>query len=250
MEENWQNIEPSWYAKLLESDEWLEKRNYIVKRDSNVCQRCQNISYLNNEEFTLMLGKLKKTPKGFFLILETQEQDIPRKIDNSDNLIINKAYFSIVTNNNPVEINNHQIISIFSIDSTNLKAKNLIKDILVNSNYKKSVFLKDKLQNFIGENLNSIIWKMTKYLNVHHEFYQIGKKPWEYKNDSLVTVCQPCHKKIHQEEVIYLRDEKGNKIELIVCDRCFGTGVLHQFHHVENGICFKCKGNRFIQKLI
>jgi len=34
-------------------------------------------------------------------------------------------------------------------------------------------------------------------LNVHHAYYEKGKKVWEYKNGSLVTWCQKCHKIRH-----------------------------------------------------
>ncbi len=33
-----------------------------------------------------------------------------------------------------------------------------------------------------------------KTLNVHHGFYSKGKKPWEYPNESLFTLCEDCHK--------------------------------------------------------
>lgn len=29
-----------------------------------------------------------------------------------------------------------------------------------------------------------------------------------------------------------------------VCTRCHGSGRLPQFKHIENGICFKCRGVR------
>jgi len=32
-----------------------------------------------------------------------------------------------------------------------------------------------------------------KTLNVHHCYYIYGKKPWEYSDDSLITLCEPCH---------------------------------------------------------
>ena len=35
-------------------------------------------------------------------------------------------------------------------------------------------------------------------LNVHHSFYVLGVKPWEYRSDSLGTYCEGCHKKRHQ----------------------------------------------------
>jgi 5-methylcytosine-specific restriction endonuclease McrA len=31
-------------------------------------------------------------------------------------------------------------------------------------------------------------------LNVHHVGYQKGKDPWGYRNDELVTLCEPCHR--------------------------------------------------------
>jgi len=36
-------------------------------------------------------------------------------------------------------------------------------------------------------------------LNVHHAFYESGHAPWEYEPDTLFTLCQDCHGKIHEE---------------------------------------------------
>ncbi len=30
-------------------------------------------------------------------------------------------------------------------------------------------------------------------LNVHHKQYFNGKKPWEYKDEDLITLCECCH---------------------------------------------------------
>jgi hypothetical protein len=30
-------------------------------------------------------------------------------------------------------------------------------------------------------------------LHVHHRYYIKDKKPWEYENDTLVTLCEECH---------------------------------------------------------
>lgn len=32
-----------------------------------------------------------------------------------------------------------------------------------------------------------------KSLQVHHLVYEKGKKPWEYENDELITLCEDCH---------------------------------------------------------
>lgn len=36
-------------------------------------------------------------------------------------------------------------------------------------------------------------------LNVHHKKYLKGKAPWEYSNDLLETLCEPCHGKEHEK---------------------------------------------------
>ena len=36
-------------------------------------------------------------------------------------------------------------------------------------------------------------------LNVHHIRYINGRKPWEYDDDNLITLCGSCHKKTHDD---------------------------------------------------
>jgi len=35
-------------------------------------------------------------------------------------------------------------------------------------------------------------------ISVHHLYYEKGKKPWEYDNESLVTLCDKCHKEAQE----------------------------------------------------
>ena len=37
-------------------------------------------------------------------------------------------------------------------------------------------------------------------LAVHHRWYSFGAEPWDYPDDCLLTLCQPCHDKTHSEE--------------------------------------------------
>lgn len=39
---------------------------------------------------------------------------------------------------------------------------------------------------------------MTNDLNVHHIRYVPGRKPWEYDDGDLVTLCGNCHKAVHE----------------------------------------------------
>lgn len=36
-------------------------------------------------------------------------------------------------------------------------------------------------------------------LTVHHKEYKKNTDPWDYDNDQLITLCEDCHKKIHNK---------------------------------------------------
>ncbi|WP_158960640.1 hypothetical protein [Myroides fluvii] len=86
-------------------------------------------------------------------------------------------------------------------------------------------------------------------LHVHHKYYIKGKLPWDYLDDALITLCHGCHQETHDtEEIPVYTDEKMiDKMDLTSCDRCNGSGYLSEFHYYQNGICFKCKGNKFLE---
>lgn len=39
----------------------------------------------------------------------------------------------------------------------------------------------------------------SRTLHVHHLFYKYGVEPWDYDNDTLVTLCEKCHSKTHSK---------------------------------------------------
>ena len=84
-------------------------------------------------------------------------------------------------------------------------------------------------------------------LHVHHLYYIYGRLPWEYKTESLITVCHKCHFEIHKNELIpvYTDETLNTKVKLTPCKRCCGTGFLEQFIYYQNGICFQCDGRKF-----
>jgi len=47
-------------------------------------------------------------------------------------------------------------------------------------------------------------WRCTgchandRFLHVHHRRYIPGRKPWEYADDDLTSLCDECHKLIHK----------------------------------------------------
>ena len=86
----------------------------------------------------------------------------------------------------------------------------------------------------------------VKGLNVHHRYYVKDKLPWEYPDEALVTLCEDCHKKLHESCHVPIYSSENDITNplgyAVTCDRCGGSGYLPQYNHVQHGICFKCGG--------
>lgn len=83
----------------------------------------------------------------------------------------------------------------------------------------------------------------VKGLNIHHKFYTRGRKPWEYPNDALITLCEDCHKKRHETTPVSLFDAQHNHVKnLCSCKKCGGSGYLSQYWYRDNGVCYDCRG--------
>jgi len=58
---------------------------------------------------------------------------------------------------------------------------------------------KKRLEIMQRDDFKCLCCKSKDSLVVHHLYYKYGMKPWQYKNDSLVTLCSKCHTKLHDE---------------------------------------------------
>lgn len=116
-------------------------------------------------------------------------------------------------------------------------------DLIKESGLYSSLDKKDAVKAYIIEKLQLFKFKA---LNIHHEYYLLGKKPWEYSNDAFVTLCSECHQKrhLHQKTPIYEVVNNDRKISCYarLCNKCNGTGYLPQYSYYCGGICFDCNG--------
>ncbi|HDM8135507.1 TPA: HNH endonuclease [Vibrio harveyi] len=53
-----------------------------------------------------------------------------------------------------------------------------------------------------------------KTLNVHHSLYINGRKPWEYCESDLETVCEDCHRELHKVKRLYSSATLDKKISM------------------------------------
>jgi hypothetical protein len=90
-------------------------------------------------------------------------------------------------------------------------------------------------------------------LQVHHRYYVLSKLPWDYPDDALLTLCQVCHVELHRTQQVPVYEEMDGKLvkrSLRPCIRCLGAGWFPQWTHIEEGVCFKCRGAMFTQEVV
>lgn len=85
-------------------------------------------------------------------------------------------------------------------------------------------------------------------LHVHHKLYIVGKLPWEYTDDDLITLCNWCHWDFHEKNIVPVFrsvNDKMEQLDINPCFRCNAAGWFPEYSHVYSGICFRCKGARY-----
>jgi hypothetical protein len=224
------------YSDLLLSTEWKNKRTEIIKRDKLCCLNCNNKNVISNLKVSqaLLMTNPTNNHVGFFLInremfkLKTRikcfidsrkafwRYDFPNK-----NIII---YYDDLVENNTVRL-------ILAREIMNEEINRIDDTIIVLDPIKKP---------------DNSYWIFNNSLHVHHTYYQLGKNPWEYPNNSLTTLCWICHEELHSDKLIPVLDFEGNEIKKYTpCFRCHGAGEFPEYRHVENGICFRCNGAKY-----
>lgn len=128
-------------------------------------------------------------------------------------------------------------------------------DVFIADNAKtyKNVYVENgALQSFNIYNHNEVVLvpiAQARHLHIHHTYYVDEYLPWEYKDDCLETLCLHCHTKMHQEQVVpvYKKNDEGKYCKHFhtPCTRCYGAGILPQYHYYLDGICLRCYGARY-----
>ena len=105
---------------------------------------------------------------------------------------------------------------------------------------------------FIKEGVKKVVKQTSTpvYLHVHHTYYILSHKPWEYPDASLETLCSECHTVFHEinRVPVWLDDSsRFMELHLTPCPRCSGVGHFPEHSHVEGGVCFYCRGARYTE---
>lgn len=111
----------------------------------------------------------------------------------------------------------------------------------------KEVLFPGSLQPSYSEKLNHPLWKAKRReilsginfcqsckrgsvpLQLHHNFYDRNKEPWEYDNKDFKVLCSVCHKKFTDELIFFRRDvlPRMNVQAMRVLNRALSIGLQH-----------------------
>jgi len=95
---------------------------------------------------------------------------------------------------------------------------------------KNGQWQKKRLEILQRDNFKCLCCKSQDNLVVHHLYYKYGLKPWQYKNDSLVTLCGVCHTKLHDELA-----EKAGKIAFDLLLGVYNTDNIQPLNFTKKG---------------
>lgn len=252
------------YKDLLQTQEWKNKREFILERDNHTCRRCGNCSSLHMQTF---VGLMPSDDEDFL-------KDI--LISKSSNFNTNIATLNCFTDvgqviaKTPLKTgsisNDEKLVLILNLvfkrnityPFNGSTIGNLNENILINGNtnkiffdiglecnheidVQKMEFDKEGIWLTYEKNANEFI--KSKYLHVHHLCYREDKMIWSQDDDEYMTLCNVCHAIIHNNQMIPYYDEFGNIYQYMhPCWKCGGRRYLDCYRHVDNGICYGCNG--------
>jgi len=234
------------YEDLLKTTEWRTRRQNIIQRDKYCCTNCGLSESVNYKDYFVSFRINEITP-----IVNIHYDEIP--------LDTFKAYKNI-KNIFPFRRNRHTETycgisndgTLFLFEPELIKDRSR-KDIVINR-----AITQDQIEYFaIGK--KGAIWNFSecylpfkldkqKIMHVHHVYYIYENLPWEYEDDQLTTMCDSCHSEYHKHVKVKMYTRANGELKELnytPCLRCNGAGHFHSFRHIQGGICFRCKGERF-----
>lgn len=256
------------YSQMLNTEEWKKKRIKIITRDGNKCQRC-GFDAIEKKPLS-SIGKLslqvdvEKTSHN----LHGQVNIVRFYSSNYNEWVYCKALKGLQQSFEP----NQWVIVInfikkeLSTDRFNgATIDNLgeifFKDPEINVNLIKNIkraegeidfnqFDIDREAFYLTSEDNKGELLKSDHLHVHHKCYRKKIKIWDQPDEEYITLCNVCHRIVHENQLIPFYNEKGDIIQdMIPCWKCGGLGYLDCYSHVDGGICYACSGYGYQQSI-
>ena len=241
------------YKEQLQSIEWENKRKEILKRDNNRCIKCSNKSFENNFKRGLLINKdfdPRQAPPY------KRDNDYLCKVWTFDEPMVLNTFINFSNYSDQENYICYYYENLTRPDLANVVAMQKIgsDEIEMDKNFHKNLrerklnpkFTENTKQKILAPIQEDSNWEIISNLHIHHTYYQVGLKAWEYPDNSLQTLCWECHENLHKNTLVPKYDLNGNEIgKLKTCLRCHGAGIFPEFSHVYFGICFRCDGYKY-----
>lgn len=248
------------YPEQLETQEWSSKRLSILERDNYTCQFCHRKQtwcvslgdkfFHIGEDTSYRLTK-KNIQMNTISLQASSNRTYPiQMLENVDTSIalckVYEDYIIGVTDRGVVFYAIENNMKVFK-ENMGKKVYKVVRAKIPNFRYVFIYYLMDSDLQEIDFPVFYCTEDMVK-LNVHHKYYIFGKNAWEYGDDLLITLCDRCHYQIHKCSNVEIYTYKNGlqvAMKYTPCKRCGGVGYFPEYKKVENGICFRCRGNRY-----
>ena len=233
------------YEEQLIHPKWRQFRDLILERDKYACRNCDNLKRFDN----CRTGIFNKDPDAGRI----HNKEIILFVD--PNIEAHELYYACYIIGPP-----NILIGLKGITAKEgdyLEAKKQVDPIKWLKEDKihqlrvkgscKNRLMHDQYTTYVST-LDSLQWLYLAELHVHHKYYQMGKYAWEYPTNALETLCWNCHREKHENSTITVYDETFKPVtKYTVCPRCHGAGWFPQWYDIEEGICFYCRGAKYLE---
>lgn len=234
------------YNSLLKTSEWKNKRDEIVRRDKKCCTNCgktQTISHLN---YLITFQTNDKLINNTIIYENHSLRSIKEELGLKNINVLTSPFienrYCAISDNGTLFLVNWENIK--EVPPPELAIYNGLTQL-----GKSYLIIAKKDEKFVNETFSvPILSENTIILHVHHKFYIENKLPWEYENDSLITLCNWCHWDLHEKTNVPIYTMINGQLHdllYIPCKRCNGAGVIPKYKHVVNGLCFRCNGRLY-----
>lgn len=232
------------YTTELTHEEWSRKRLEILKRDGFRCTHCgrsrseeilssdgKSLGFFGTEKDCLEVENVKE-----IRLYSPEEFRMRHGISKLSVCTLKYEPYRFLFNDADGRIILSMVQKTLSPEDSSIE----FAEVIMESG--ESVFV-EKLKHSSIRKLKSPIHFIYRSespiaLNIHHKVYRQDREVWDYPSKELTTLCETCHESLHQTTEV-------PRIKLTPCLRCGGLGHIPRFRHVENGICFRCHGDKY-----
>lgn len=246
------------YRDFLQSPEWVLKQNQILDRDNNTCKRCghnhanplESLSIPSNRR--IFFKDLDISLHGGMKIVEYKDDAMGQiycktpKTSNTDFIFDNSLIVFNLVRKDTIQypFNGGSINNVKShFGDKNSGVVNFIKDKYKDV-YDFEVLAVDNIGFYLLPESRQLEF-MKSNLQVHHRCYKEGMQWWAQPDEDYITLCNVCHRIIHEHQLIPILDADGSVGKYLrPCWKCGGTRHFDCYSQAS-GFCYECDGEGF-----